>query len=47
MEATGHKIPNGKVFVEVPVSTIKKMIKIAESDVHSDTWFDKNVFDKY
>ena len=33
-------------LVQVPVSSIMKMIEAAKVDVHSDNWFDEHVFNQ-
>ncbi len=33
-------------MVQIPISCLKEMISDAEKGVHSETWYDENVFDQ-
>ena len=38
------EIYSGNDFIQIPVSKVKAFIAAAEKEVHSESWFDKNVF---
>jgi len=40
------EVPSGNDLVQIPVSKVKALLEAAELDVHSESWYDKNVFNK-
>ncbi|MCW8877833.1 MAG: hypothetical protein OQK04_06245 [Kangiellaceae bacterium] len=36
---------SGKELIQIPVSKLREVLELAEKEVHSEVWFDKNVFD--
>lgn len=40
------EISSGESLVQIPVSKVKALLEAAELDVHSESWYDSNVFNK-
>ena len=40
------EIPSGEGFVQIPLDSVTSFIEAGKTEVHSESWYDKNVFDQ-
>jgi hypothetical protein len=37
----------GNSLVQIPIEIVERAIKLAREDVHSESWYEKNVYNKF